>query len=93
MSEEVTVYIDGNGKWRWKHRKGSRTVGASTQGYANKWSCLQNLQSAFSANYEVTFQTKAGTPNGRMHQKGVLSVPGTNRTVPVEVLSWTEEEA
>jgi uncharacterized protein YegP (UPF0339 family) len=90
--EKVTVYIDGNGKWRWRHVRGSRSVGASTQGYANKWGCLQNLQFTLSANYTVLTQTKNGTPNGRMHQTGVLTVPGTERTINVEVLSWTEEE-
>jgi uncharacterized protein YegP (UPF0339 family) len=90
--EKVTVYIDGNGKWRWSHRRGSRNVGASTQGYANKWLCLQNLQSTMSANYTVLSQTKTGTPNGRMHQFGELIVPGTNRVVVVEVKSWTREE-
>lgn len=88
--ESIKVFLDGEGKWRWRHRKGSRTVNSSSQGYANKWGALENLRFTFGAVYEVKFQSKKNTPNGRMYQQGELKALG-GRTIHVEVTPWQEE--
>ena len=40
----LNIYEDANKKWRWQVFMSSDEVGASTQGYANKSECIDNLK-------------------------------------------------
>lgn len=41
---KLNIYQDANKKWRWQVHASSDEIAASTQGYANRTDCVDNLR-------------------------------------------------
>lgn len=92
-SEGILVYLDSAGKWRWVHRRGSRKVAASSQGYANKHLAVKNMESVLGGDYAKTFETRS-TRNGRAYQQGTFTrwaAGPVGTPIHVEVIPWEQE--
>lgn len=45
INDRFEFYLDNRGKWRWRrHSSNGRIVGASSQGYVNRQSCVENAK-------------------------------------------------
>lgn len=86
-SDRVRLYLDNEGKWRWRRWRGSDIIADSAQGYVTKRDCLMGIAAISRSTYQLTYESRRND-TGRAYQQGRLVAQG-QPDIPVEVTPWT----
>ena len=77
IEAKTTFYKDKSGDWRWQITKGSKIIGASTEGYKNRIECRENY-------FEISVETSEVIANSLKEKYSGIANDFSNRLLPLD---------